>query len=109
MEELQRPQPEATRGTRPPAVRPIGTGIHTGGDDDSDTSGTVQITWGALIQDLDVVGMTVGEVQAEVADAYNMAPGVHVNVNDVEADMNTVLHAGDALEFVRAAGEKGGD
>ena len=109
MEELQR-HPEAIR---PPATRPIGrpigSGIRTGGNDDIDTSGTVQITWGALIDDLEVAGMTVGQVQALLQAAYNLAPGVQVNVNGDEADEDTVLTTGDALEFVRAAGEKGGD
>ena len=104
MEELQRHQPKVIRARAP---RTIGSGVRTGGDDDSDE--TVQITWGALIQDLDVAGMTVGQVQAEVQDAYNIAPGVRVNVNGAEAGPDTVLARGDALEFVRAAGEKGGD
>ena len=108
MEEVQRHQPEAIRAIRPLPPRPIGSGVRTGGDDDVDTCETVHITWGALIQDLDVVGMTAGEVQAEVQDAYHMAPGVRINVNGVEAGADTVLVAGDALEFVRAAGEKGG-
>ena len=104
MEELHR-HPEATR---PPATRPIGTGVRTGGDEDIDISGTVQITWGALIDDLEVAGMTVGAVQALLQAAYNIAPGVQVNVNGDEADEDTVLVSGDALEFVRTAGEKGG-
>ena len=108
MQELQRHQPEATRAIRPPTTRAIGSGVRTGGDEDSDGAGTVQVTWGALIQELEVAGMTVGEVQAEVQDAYNMAPGIRVNVNGSEADLDTVLATGDALEFVRAAGEKGG-
>jgi protein involved in polysaccharide export with SLBB domain len=111
MQELQRHQPEATRATlatSPPTTRAIGSGVRTGGDEGSDGDGTVQVTWGALIQELDVAGMTVGEVQAEVQDAYNMAPGIRVNVNGSEADLDTVLATGDALEFVRAAGEKGG-
>ena len=105
MEELHR-HPEATRA---PATRPIGTGVRTGGNDDIDTSGTVQITWGALIDDLEVAGMTVGQVQALLQAAYNLAPGVQLIVNEEDADEDTVLVAGDALEFVRAVGEKGGD
>lgn len=104
MEELHR-HPEATRA---PATRPIGTGVRTGGNDDIDSSGTVQITWGALIDDLEVAGMTVGAVQTLLQAAYNIAPGVQVNVNGDEADEDTVLVSGDALEFVRTAGEKGG-
>ena len=106
MEELHR-HPQATRS---PATRPpIGTGVRTGGSDDIDTSGTVQVTWGALIDDLEVAGMTVGEVQTLLQAAYNLAPGVQIIVNGDEADEDTVLGTGDALEFVRAAGEKGAD
>lgn len=104
MQEMQRRRREAIR---PPVPRPIGTRVGEGGDDHSDTSGTVQVTWGALIDDLEVAGMTVGEVQALLQAAYNIAPGVGVNVNGVEAGADTILATGDSLEFVRAAGEKG--
>ncbi len=106
MEQLQRPGRETVR---PPTPRPIGTGVRTGGGNEADTSGTVQVTWGALIDDLEVVGMTVGEVQTLLATAYNLAPGVRVNVNGAEADADTLLVTDDSLEFVRAAGEKGVD
>ena len=106
MEQLQPPGRETVR---PPAPRPIGTGVRTGSGDEVDTSGTVQVTWGALIDDLEVAGMTVGEVQTLLATAYNLAPGVRINVNGAEADADTLLTTGDALEFVRAAGEKGVD
>ncbi len=49
----------------------------------------------------------MGEVQTLLETAYNIAPGVGVNVNGVEAGADTVLATGDSLEFVRAAGEKG--
>ncbi len=105
MEELQRPRPEAVR---PPAPRPVGTGVRTGGGDDVDTSGTVQVTWGSLVDDVDLAGITVGEAETLLQDAYTIAPGVTINVNGAEAAADTILTAGDALEFVRAAGEKGG-
>ena len=68
MEELQRRYPEVIR---PPAPRPIGTG--TGGDNDLEPSGTVHVTWGALIDELELVGMTVGEALTLLQDAYNIA------------------------------------
>ncbi len=106
MEELRRHHPDAIRLRVPP---PIG-GPGLGNDGDSDTpepQGTVQVTWGALVDELDIVGMTVGEVQALLEGAYNISPGVGVNVNGAEAGADTVLATGDSLEFVRAAGEKG--
>ena len=102
MSEVQRHRPEAIRS---PVPRSIGSGVRSGGNDDS--SGTVQVTWGALIDDLEIAGMRVGEVQALLQAAYNIAPGVGVNVNGAEADDDTLLATGDSLEFVRAAGEKG--
>ena len=108
MEELQQRRP----GTiRPPTTRPIGPigGLGTGDDNDVELSGTVQVTWGALVDDLEIAGMTVGEVQTMLEGAYNIAPGVGVIVNGTEADADTVLATGDSLEFVRAAGEKGAD
>ncbi len=105
MQELHRPVPETTRPAEP---RPIGTGVRTGSGDDVDTHGTVQVTWGAVVDEFEGAGMTVGEVLTAVQAAYNVAPGVQINVNGVEADANTLLAAGDHLEFVRAAGEKGG-
>ena len=104
MEELRRHHPTEIR---PPEPRPIGSCVRSGSGDDGEASGTVQITWGALIDDLEVAGMTVGEVQNLLQAAYNIAPGVRVNVNGEEADADTMLATGDALEFVRAAGEKG--
>jgi molybdopterin converting factor small subunit len=103
MAEIERHHAE---GIRPTAPRRIGTGVRTGGDD-RDDAGTVQVTWGALIDELELAGMTVGEAQELLQAAYNIAPGVQVNVNGTEAGLDTVLAAGDALEFVRAAGEKG--
>ena len=51
---------------------------------------------------------TVAEVRAHLAGAYNIAPEATVHVHGVEAGEDTRLRAGDCLEFVRAAGEKGG-
>ena len=71
-------------------------------------TGPVAITWGANVDDHDVAGMTINEVRQELRQVFNIAPEADVNVNGVEATGDTVLRAGDALEFVRASGEKGG-
>ena len=105
MEQIQQRQPETIRPQEP---RPIGSGVRTG-DDDIEGGGTVEVTWGALIDDLEVTGMTVGEVQTLLQTTYTLAPGVQTNVNGEEADADTLLASGDSLEFVRAAGEKGAD
>ena len=110
MQELHQPLPHRPlpETTRPAEPRPIGTGVRTGSADDLDTSGTIHVTWGAVVDDFEGAGMTVGEVLTAVEAAYNIPPGVRINVNGVEADTNTLLAVDDHLEFVRAAGEKGG-
>ena len=100
---MRETRPPPSEALRPPQPHSIGSG----GDAAADPNGTVQVTWGALIDDLELVGMTVGEALGELQTAYNIAPGVQINVNGVEAGEETVLSEGDALEFVRAAGEKG--
>ena len=81
----------------------------TGGEPDAVTeTGTVQIVWGPMMDDLDVAGWTVGDVISDLRGVYRLPQGVVANVNGVEAGANTRLDVGDELEFVRAAGEKGG-
>ena len=84
----------------------IGTGVRSASIPQED--GTVQIIWGSLMDDLEVAGLTVGEVQGLLQQPYGIAPDVAVNVNGFEATHETRLEAGDELEFVRSAGEKGG-
>jgi hypothetical protein len=104
---MQEFRPQHPEQLRPRAPRPTDGGFPGDGSHE-DTGGTVHITWGALVDDLEVADMTVGEVQNLLQDAYNIAPDVQINVNGVEVTANTRLSAGDSLEFVRAAGEKGG-
>lgn len=57
--------------------------------------------------DSDLVGKTVGQVRAMLAQVLNIAPDAVANVNGERADSDRTLEAGDELEFVKAAGEKG--
>lgn len=75
--------------------------------DDAENGGTVEVVWGANMDSLDVGGMTVDEVRHQLDNAYNIAPDALVTVNGVAAPGDRRLRAGDCLEFVRAAGEKG--
>ena len=72
-----------------------------------DEDGTVLVIWGANMDELDASGLTVDEVRAQLATAYNIAPDANVNVNGVQALGGQRLRAGDSLEFVHSAGEKG--
>jgi hypothetical protein len=83
----------------------LGTGPSD--NDAPDEDGSVLVIWGANMDELDVSGLTVDEIRQQIGSAYNIAPDVEVNVNGVSASGDTRLRAGDNLEFVHAAGEKG--
>jgi hypothetical protein len=70
-------------------------------------SGRVQVIFGAVMDDLEVAGMSVGEARNLLNVPYNIAPNAFVTLNGFEADDDTRLAEGDVLEFVRPAGEKG--
>lgn len=103
MKQLHRIPRRATQSRPEPAT-------NSGGQNDGTESGggMVQVVWGSLMDDLDVAGMSVDEVVTLLRDPYHLAPGAIATVNGVEADPSTRLNRGDTLEFVRAAGEKGG-
>lgn len=103
---------EQQRRTRPLDRRP-GTGPaypgapSSDGTDETDEGGAIQLIWGATMGDFEVSGMTVAEVHDLFADVLGIPPGVTVNLNGEEVTGDTRLATGDALEFVRRAGEKG--
>ena len=102
MEQLHRHQPQRYRPTRN-SLR-IGHGAGADGDE----AASVSIVWGANVDDHEVAGMTIDEVRQELRQVFNIAPDADVVVNGVGATGDTVLRAGDSLEFVRVGGEKGG-
>ena len=67
----------------------------------------VRVQWGPMTDWLEVAGMTVGEVYRLLQRPYNLAPRVQPLVNHREVGADQRLAAGDELEFVRLAGEKG--
>jgi hypothetical protein len=102
MEQLRRiPRRTSQSQTEPES----GSGAQDNGAESG--GGRVQVIWGPLLDELDVGGMSVGEVATLLRDPYHLAPGAVATVNGVEADSNTPLTHGDTLEFIRAAGEKG--
>ena len=103
MEQLRRLPRRATQSQTGP-----GSGSADGDRAAESGGGMVQVIWGPLMDDLDVAGMSVGEVVTLLRDPYHLAPETVVTVNGSEADSSTRLTRGDTLEFVRAAGEKGG-
>jgi hypothetical protein len=104
MEHLRHPErrePQDRLRTR----LPLGGGSES---DEADDDGSVLVIWGANMDELDAAGLTVDEARAQLATAYNIAPDAEANVNGVTSAGDTRLRAGDNLEFVHAAGEKGG-
>ena len=77
------------------------------GSDAGDDSGNVQIIWGATMDEFEVAGLTVAEAREQLAGPFHIPPGVAVNLNGEQVGGDARLRAGDTLEFVRSAGEKG--
>ncbi len=68
----------------------------------------VQIRYGIHRLEARVSGKTVGEIRKLLQQPLNLDPRVIVLVNHHQVTDQTVLRAGDQLEFVRLAGVKGG-
>lgn len=56
---------------------------------------------------MQLVGKTVAEATTELRETLSLARGVKAFRNGEEAAPETVLEAGDTLEFYRPAGKKG--
>jgi proteasome-associated ATPase len=101
MEQLRRrrreqPQREIPRGGTPGSEE----------EPESDATG-VQVIWGAMAQQMELAGMTVGEAQQLLRPAFGLAPEATPLVDGRLAGSGDRLASGQVLEFVRAAGEKG--
>jgi hypothetical protein len=101
MERLRRRRSEQPRPELPLGGAP-------NGDEEPETGSTgVQVIWGAMAQQMELAGMTVGEAQRLLRPAFNLAPEATVLVNGRMAGDDQRLLSGQVLEFVRHAGEKG--
>ena len=70
---------------------------------------SVQVIFGPMADRMDVQGMTVGEAYGLLRHTLNLPDGnVTALVNGEESNGDRRLQAGETLEFVRIAGEKGG-
>ena len=70
--------------------------------------GSVQVMWGAMSESLELADTSVGDAFRMLQAPFNIAPTVTALVNGDPVDGEHRLRAGDALEFARPAGEKGG-
>jgi hypothetical protein len=68
---------------------------------------TVQVIWGPMVDAMSVAGMSVAEVRALLQGPYNIPAHAAAVVNGSPERADRRLEAGDVLEFVRLAGEKG--
>lgn len=72
-------------------------------------AGKVQVIYGVHSLEAGLAGRTVGNVREALAQPMNISPRAVALVNGQEVDATYVLSPGELLEFVRYAGEKGGE
>jgi hypothetical protein len=72
-------------------------------------AGTVKVVYGVHALEATLAGRTVGSVREALAQPLNISPRAVTLVNGQEVEADHVLGQGELLEFVRYAGEKGGE
>ena len=70
-------------------------------------AGQVKVMYGVHTLEASLAGRTVQNVREALAQPLNISPEAVALVNGQEVDSDHVLGAGEFLEFVRYAGEKG--
>lgn len=68
----------------------------------------VTVSSGPYLETLPVAGMTAGEIRRKFKDRFDIDDEAAIIINGNDANEDTKLNAGEALMFVRHAGEKGG-
>ena len=71
------------------------------------TPSQVRVLYGVHALEANLAGRTVSDVRQAVRQALNISPQAVAVVNGREVEESFVLLAGQQLEFVRLAGEKG--
>jgi hypothetical protein len=103
LRKLAHPIPPRDSRPEPPAVRPATTA--SAGPAPVNTS--VQVIYGASVQNLPLGGMTVSQARELASALLQVAPRTPFLLNGRPAGASTVIRPGDLLEFVHHAGEKG--
>ena len=67
----------------------------------------VTVIWGPLVKEMDVQGMSVAEATELLRAPFGLPEGAVPLVNGAPARPDQTLAVGDAMEWVKAAGEKG--
>jgi hypothetical protein len=79
-----------------------------GGDPPSSAAqGGVQVIWGASVQTLELGGMQVRQARELLQTLLRVDPGAPALINGEPARPTQRINAGDTVEFVIHAGEKG--
>jgi len=104
-ERLVHRQSEATAVA--PALPDFRPAAERATDDIAPSRATVQVTCGALTEEVAVAGMTVGDVRTLLAAPFSIAPRATALVNGQPVAARHQLATGESLEFVRPSGEKG--
>ena len=73
------------------------------------SSGQVKISYGVHNLQVAIAGKSVSEVRQALKEPLNIDPRALALVNGRDVAASYILKAGDQLEFVRLAGEKGRD
>lgn len=84
---------------------PGGLGSIFGGGDAP--NGMATVTSGTHVESLPVGGMTVGEIRRRFRDRLDLAPNSQATVDGRDATDQTVVRAGQLVDFIRPGGEKG--
>lgn len=69
--------------------------------------GRVEVIHGVYAHSLPLVGRTIAQARAELAERMNIDPAAVAVVDGAETNENTILREGQVLTFVKPAGEKG--
>ena len=75
--------------------------------DPDDSEGTVMVSHGPYMERLPVGNMTVREIRTRFGDRLDIDPRSQAVVDGQEVGESTLVATGQALTFVRKAGEKG--
>ena len=68
---------------------------------------TTKVLYGVNELDLELAGKTVSEVWKALEQVFNIPRDAAITLNGARVDDDTVVGAGDELEFQKAAGVKG--
>ena len=85
------------------------TSTRIGAASREDQVGQVKVIYGVHALEANLAGRTVQSVREALTQALNISPQAVTLVNGQEVEASHVLSPGELLEFVRYAGEKGGE